>query len=141
MSDNKIRNYFRQALEEAIKAAEAEGMAKKAENDIRLAANIEKMKPLVKLINALNDELGEVEGLAIFPYKYSEAVMIVSKTRHNHINCYIRPRHDSVYSYYESGLGPDYEFMILSDSVDEIMARVIDRIGKHIFALQARPED
>jgi hypothetical protein len=130
MSDDKIRNHFRQELEET----------KKAERDIELAANIEKMKPLVKLLNALNEELGEIEGLAIHPYTNGEAVMIVSKSDHDHIHCYIKPGDSSIYSYYESGLGPDYEFMALSDSVDEIMAKVIDRVGKHIFALQVRSE-
>ena len=112
MSDDKIRNHFRQEQEEAIKA----------EKDIELAVNIEKMKPLVKLLNALNEELCEIEGLAIHPYTNGEAVMIVSKTDHDHIHCYIKPGNNSIYSYCESGLSPDYEFITFSDSVDEIMA-------------------
>ena len=78
MSDHKIRNHLRQALDEAIKATAAEE-TKAIEENIRLAANIEKMKPLVKLLDALQDELGEVRGLAIIPYANGDGVAITTE--------------------------------------------------------------
>ena len=44
MSDDKIRNHLRLALDEAVKVAAAEA-TKKAEEDPGLAADIAKMKP------------------------------------------------------------------------------------------------
>jgi hypothetical protein len=68
MTDDKFTDLLRQALDEAVKAVEAEA-TKKIAADSRLAADIEKMKPLLKLLNCLKAELGEVEGLRIIPYR------------------------------------------------------------------------
>lgn len=137
MSDEKIRNHLRQALDEAIKAAEAEE-TKKIEEDARLAADIEKMKPLVKLLNCLKAELGEVEGLRIIPYTNGDGVAITTEIHPNWLYGYIKHYGNSGYKYYEEGLSPDDGFYFYSDSADEVMAKVIDRVGRHIYSLQAR---
>ena len=140
MSDQKIRNHLRQALDEAIKAAEAEE-TKKAEENIRLAADIEKMKPLIKLLNSLKAELGEIEGLRIIPYTNGDGVAITTEIHPNWLYGYIKHYGNSGYKYYEEGLNPDDGFYFYSKSAHEIMDKVIDRIGRHIYALQVRAEN
>ena len=140
MSDDKIRNHLRQALDEAIKAAEAEE-TEKVEENTRLAADIEKMKPLVKLLDALQDELGEVEGLAIIPYANGDGVAITTEIYPDWLYGYIKHYGSSGYKYYEEGLSPDGGFYFYSESAQEIMAKVIDRVSRHIRALRARSED
>jgi len=140
MSDQKIRNHLRQALDEAIKAAEAEETKKAAENT-RLAADIEKMKPLVKLLNSLKAELGKVEGLRIIPYTNGDGVAITTEIHPNWLYGYIKHYGNSGYKYYEEGLNPDDGFYFYSKSAHEIMDKVIDRIGRHIYALQVRAEN
>ena len=140
MSDDKIRNHLRQALDEAIKAAEA-AETEKVEENTRLAADIEKMKPLVKLLDALQDELGEVEGLAIIPYANGDGVAITTEIYPDWLYGYIKHYGSSGYKYYEEGLSPDSGFYFYSESAQEIMAKVIDRVSRHIRALRARSED
>ena len=43
--------------------------------------------------------------------------------------------------YYEEGLSPDGGFYFYSESAHEIMAKVIDRVSRHIRVLRARLED
>jgi hypothetical protein len=140
MSDDKIRNHLRQALDEAVKAAQAEA-TKKAEEDPRLAADIAKMKPLVKLLDALQDELGEVEGLTIIPYTNGDGVAITTEIYPDWLYGCIKHYGNSGYRYYEEGLNPDDGFYFYSVSAHEIMAKVIDRVGRHICTLRARSED
>ena len=140
MSDHKIRNHLRQALDEAIKATAAEE-TKAIEENIRLAANIEKMKPLVKLLDALQDELGEVRGLAIIPYANGDGVAITTEIYPDWLYGYIKHLGNSGYKYYEEGLSLDGGFYFYSESAHEIMAKVIDRVSRHIRDLRARSED
>lgn len=137
MSDDKIQNHLRQALDEAIKAAEE---TKKAGKDTRLAADIEKMKPLVKLLNSLKAELGEVEGLRISPYTNGDGVAITTEIYPDWFYGYVRHYGNSGYKYYEEGMNPDDGFYFYSESAHDIMAKVIDRVGRHICALRARAE-
>ena len=137
MSDDKIQNHLRQALDEAIKAAEE---TKKAGEDTRLAADIEKMKPLVKLLNSLKAELGEVEGLRISPYTNGDGVAITTEIYPDWFYGYVRHYGNSGYKYYEEGMNPDDGFYFYSESAHDIMAKVIDRVGRHICALRARAE-
>ena len=140
MSDDKIRNHLRQALDEAVQAAQAEA-TKKVEEDPGLAADIAKMKPLVKLLDALQDELGEVEGLRIIPYTNGDGVAITTEIYPDWLYGYIKHYGNSGYRYYEEGLNPDDGYYFYSASAHEIMAKVIDRVGRHICALRARSED
>lgn len=140
MSDHRIRIHLRRALEEATKASEAEETEKAAENT-RLAADIKKMKPLIKLLNSLKAELGEVEGLRIIPYTNGDGVAITTEIHPNWLYGYIKHYDKSGYKYYEEGLNPDDGFYFYSESPHEIMAKVMDRIGRHIHALQVRAED
>jgi hypothetical protein len=140
MTDQNIRNHLRQALDEAIKAAQAEE-TKKAEENTRLAADIEKMKPLVKLLNSLKAELGEVEGLRIIPFTNGDGVAITTEIHPNWLYGYIKHYGNSGYKYYEEGLNPDDGFYFYSKSADEIMAKVLDRVGRHICALRARSDN
>jgi len=140
MSDDKIRNHLRRALDEAVKAMEAE-KTKKAEEDTRLAADIEKMKPLLKLLNSLEAELGEIEGLRIIPYTNGDGVAITTELSPNWLYGYIKYYRNSGYKYYEEGLNPDDGLYFYSESAHEIMAKVIDRVGRHICAMRARSED
>jgi len=137
MTDQKIRKHLRQALDEAIKAAEAEETSKAAENT-GLVADIEKMKPLVKLLNSLKDELGEVEGLRIIPYTNGDGVAITTEIHPHWLYGYVKHYGNSGYKYYEEGLNPDDGFYFYSKSVHEIMVKVLDRVGRHICALRAR---
>jgi len=138
MSDDKIRNHLRQALDEAIKIAEE---SKKAAEGTRLTADIEKMKPLVKLLNSLKAELGEVEGLRIIPYTNGDGVAITTEIYPDWLYGYIKHYGNSGYKYYEEGLSPNDGFYFYSESAHEIMTKVIDRVGRHIYALRARSED
>lgn len=140
MPDDKIRNHLRQALDEAINAVAAETTKKVAE-DSRLANDIEKMKPLLKLLNSLKAELGEVEGLRIIPYTNGDGVAITTEIYPNWFYGYVKHYGNSGYKYYEEGLSPDDGFYFYSESAQEIMTKVIDRVGRHIYALQARSED
>ena len=140
MSDEKIKNHLRQALDEAIKAAAAEE-TKKVAGNTRLAADIEKMKPLVKLLDALQDELGEVKGLAIIPYANGDGVAITTEIYPHWLYGYIKHYGSSGYKYYEEGLSPDGGFYFYSESAHEIMAKVVDRVSRHIRDLRARSED
>jgi len=140
MPDNKIRNHLRQALDEAINAVAAETTKKVAE-DSRLANDIEKMKPLLKLLNSLKAELGEVEGLRIIPYTNGDGVAITTEIYPNWFYGYVKHYGNSGYKYYEEGLSPDDGFYFYSESAQEIMTKVIDRVGRHIYALQTRSED
>lgn len=140
MPDDKIRNHLRQALDEAIKAVAAETTKKVAE-DSRLADDIEKMKPLLKLLNSLKAELGEVEGLRIIPYTNGDGVAITTEIYPNWFYGYVKHYGNSGYKYYEEGLSPDDGFYFYSESAQEIMTKVIDRVGRHIYALRARSED
>ncbi|MGB5327921.1 MAG: hypothetical protein WBO58_06835 [Gammaproteobacteria bacterium] len=140
MPDDKIRNHLRQALDEAINAVAAETTKKVAE-DSRLANDIEKMKPLLKLLNSLKAELGEVEGLRIIPYTNGDGVAITTEIYPNWFYGYVKHYGNSGYKYYEEGLSPDDGFYFYSESAQEIMTKVIDRVGRHIYALQTRSED
>ena len=140
MLDDKIRNHLRQALDAAISKAEAEETEKTAEN-ARLAADIEKMKPLVKLLNSLQAELGKVEGLRIIPYANGDGVAITTELHPNWLYGYVKHYGSSGYKYYEEGLNPQDGFYFYSESADEIMVKVIERVGRHIHALRARSED
>ena len=140
MPNDKIRNHLRQALDEAIKAAAAETTEKLAE-DSRLADDVEKMKPLLKLLNSLKAELGEVEGLRIIPYTNGDGVAITTEIYPNWFYGYVKHYGNSGYKYYEEGLSPDGGFYYYSESAQEIMAKVIDRVSRHIRALRARSED
>lgn len=138
MADDKIRNHLRQALDEAIKAA---AETKKAEEDTRLAADIEKMKPLLTLLNSLKAELGEVEGIRIIPYTNGDGVAITTEIYPNWFYGYVKHYRNSGYKYYEEGSNPDDGFYFYSESAHEIMAKVIDRVGRHIYALRVRSKD
>ena len=134
MWDEKIRNHLRQALDEAVKAAQAEE-TKKIKEDARLAADIEKMKPLLKLLYCLKAELGDVKGLRIIPYTNGDGVAITTEIHSNWLYGYIKHYGSSGYKYYEEGLSPDDGFYFYSDEADDVMAKVIDRIGRHICSL------
>jgi hypothetical protein len=132
MTDDKFTDLLRQALDEAVKAVEAEA-TKKIAADSRLAADIEKMKPLLKLLNCLKAELGEVEGLRIIPY--------TTEIYPEWFYGYVKHYGNSGYKYYEEGSSPDDGFYFYSESATEIIAKVIDLVGRHIYALRARSEN
>jgi hypothetical protein len=137
MTDDKFTDLLRQALDEAVKAVEAEA-TKKIAADSRLAADIEKMKPLLKLLNCLKAELGEVEGLRIIPYTNGDGVAITTEIYPEWFYGYVKHYGNSGYKYYEEGSSPDDGFYFYSESATEIIAKVIDRVGRHICALRAR---
>jgi tetrahydromethanopterin S-methyltransferase subunit B len=140
MPRDKIRDHLKLALDEAIKAVEAEA-TKKAGEDTALAADIEKMKPLLKLLDSLKAELGEVEGLRIIPYPNRDGVTITTEIYPNWFYGYVKHYGNSGYKYYEEGLSPDDGFYFYSESSREIMAKVIDRVGRHICALRAQSKN
>jgi len=112
MSDDKIRDHLKLALDEAVKAVEAEA-TRKAEGDTGLTADIEKMKPVLKLLNSLKAELGEVEGLRIIPYPNGDGVTITTEINPNGLHGYVKHCGRSGYKYYEEGLSPDEGFYFL----------------------------
>ena len=140
MTGDKIRDHLKLALDAAIKAVEAEA-TKKAAEDTALAADIEKMKPLLKLLDSLKAELGEVEGLRIIPYPNGDGVTITTEIYPNWFYGYVKHYGNSGYKYYEEGSSPGDGFYFYSESATEIIAKVIDRVGRHIYALRARSEN
>lgn len=138
MPDKKIRHHLRLALAEAVKAEKQCLLNNGLACNINLVETIEKMKPLLKLLGALKMEIGDVEGLAILPYPNGDGVTITTEIYQHWLYGYIKHYGNSGFKYYEEGLQPEDGFYFYSDSAEEIMARVIDRVGRHICALRAQ---
>ena len=65
MTNENIRKYLRKALNEVISAEEKRVTEILNGSDTKIAEGIEKMKPLMELLLALKQEVGEVPGLDI----------------------------------------------------------------------------
>ena len=145
MSDDKIRSHLRKALDEVIKAEKERVSAILNEADANIADGIEKMKPLIQLLNALKNEVGEVEGLEISLAEKGHMAAVHAKTSVTYDSFSISTNYEntkyaieefSSFSVDDSYREEKYEY----DTVEDVMAKVIDLVGKHIGSEQAQSD-
>ena len=143
MSEQEIRNHLRSALAAVVDAEQNRVSGILNDSKIRIAQGVEKMKPLITLIRALKEEVGEVEGLEISPAEHGHMAVVRAQTS-------VTTESLSISTNYENSVFVIEEFSSFSvdgswhedrkeySSAEDVMARVLEVVGKHIGGQQAQ---
>lgn len=143
MSEQEIRKHLRSALASVIETEHNRVSEILNDSKIRLTVSIEKMKPIISLIRALKEEAGKVEGLEISPAEHGHMAIVRAETS-------VTTESLSISTNYENSAFEIEEFSSFSidnswhkdrkkySSVEDVMARVLDVVGKHIGGQQAQ---
>jgi hypothetical protein len=145
MADEKIRSYLRRALDEVSIAEKNRVSEILNDADVSISKGIEKMMPLIQLLNALKDEVGTIEGLEISPAAKGHMATVRTKTSVTNDSYSISTNYDnSKYTIDEfSSFSIDGSYREEKneyETVEDVMAKVIDLVGKHIGAAEAQSE-
>lgn len=143
MSEQEIRNHLKNALASIVELEHKRVSKILNDSKIKIAEGIEKMEPIITLIRALKEEVGDVEGLDISPAEHGHMATIRAKTSgateslsistNYENNAFVIEESSSFYfdnSYDENT--KEYS------SAEDVMARVLDVVGKHIGGQQAQ---
>lgn len=80
MSEQEIRKHLRSALASVVEAERNRVSEILHDSKIKIAGGIEKMKPVIALIRALKEEVGNVEGLEISPAEHGHMATVRAQT-------------------------------------------------------------
>ena len=143
MSEEEIRSHLKSALASVVDAERNRVSAILNDSNAKIAEGIEKMKPLIALIRALKEEIGDVEGLEISPADHGHMAVVRAQTS-------VTTESLSVSTNYGNSAFLIEEFSSFSvdnswhedrkeySSAEDVMARVLEVIGKHIGSQQAQ---
>lgn len=143
MSEQEIRKHLRSALASVIEAEHNRVSEILNDSKIKVAVSIEKMRPIIALILALKEEVGEVEGLEISPAEHGHMATVRAQSS-------VTTESLSISTNYENSVFEIEEFSSCSfdnswhedrkeySSAEDVMARVLDLVGKHIGGQQAQ---
>lgn len=145
MSDQEIRSYLRSALAIVVDAEQARVSAILDDSNAKIAQGVEKMKPLITLISALKEEIGDVDGLEISPAEHGHMATVRAQT-----SCTTDSL--SISTNYENTAFVIEEFHSFSSSFDnswhedrneysstgDVMERVLKIVGEHIGSQMAQ---
>jgi len=138
MTDVSIREHLRAALEETIAQEKKRLHDIYDKSDADIAARIEMMRPLVSSLMALDLEIGKVEGVEIrpAPHGHMATVRLQSSTLDQTFSISTTSGNQSFEveerSYYKFGDRDTFEQRHSYPSADQVLALVVDAIGKHI---------
>jgi hypothetical protein len=146
MSDERIRSYLRQVLSEVTKREKERVSAILDNADKSIAEGIEKMKPLIQLLKALKDEVGEVEGLKISLADAGHMATVradtsVTTDSYSISTCYDNSAFTIEAFHSFSVDGSYHEEKKEYASAEEVITKVIELVGNHIGAQQAHNEN
>lgn len=142
MSEEEIRNHLKSALAAVVDTERNRVSAILDDSNVKIAAGIVKMKPIIALIRTLKEEVGEVEGLEISPADHGHMAVIRAQTS-------VATESLSVSTNYGNSAFVIEEFSSSSvdnswdedrkeyPSAEDVMARVLEVVGKHMGAQQA----
>ena len=154
MSKQEIRNHLKSALTTIVEAeqervsavleAEDERVSATLKDaEINIAKRVEMMKPLISLIQDLKEEAGEVEGLRIeiSPHGHFASVFALTSMTHDYLGISTNSK-NTAYEIEEEHDRRDDNCCRTHyadyPSVDDVMARVLEFVGKHIGGQQAQ---
>ena len=113
------------------------------ESKIKIAEGVEKMRPIITLVRALQEEVGEVEGLEISPAEHGHLATVHAQTS-------VTTETLSISTNYGKSAFVIEEFSSFSvdgsyhedrkeySSAEDVMARVLEVVGKHMGGQQAQ---
>jgi hypothetical protein len=146
LSGNLDRNLSRLDLMEAMNVETEKNLDNTSTTDIRIAEGVEKMKPLMKLLIALKNQVGEVNGLEIRPvetgHEAGHIVIVQARSAVSTDSYSISTNNDNSLFMVEgfcsfSGDGSfradNYEY----DTVNEVMTKVMNLVAEHIGEVEA----
>ncbi len=145
MANENIRKHLRQALNEVIGAEEKRVTEILNDSDTKIAEGIEKMKPLMQLLLALKQEVGDVPGLDISLAEHGHMATVRADTSVTHDSYSVSTNYDNskfkieVFSTFSID-GSIHEEAIEFDTADEAMEKIIGLVGKHIGGERAQSE-
>jgi len=145
MSEQEIRNHLRSALAAVVEAEQKRVSAILNDSRIKIAKGIEMMKPLITLIRALKEEVGEVDGLVISTAEHGHMATVRAQTSVTTDSLSIKTNYDNSAFVIEefSSFSIDSSCREVSreySSAEDAMARVLEIVGKHIGGQQAQRE-
>ena len=145
MSNDNIRSYLRKALDEVAEEEKNRVSEILSNADISITEGIEKMKPLIQLIIALKDEVGKVKGLEISPAEKGHMATVRATTSVTTDSYSISTNLDNSKFTIEEFSTFSIDGSISEDkneyeTVEDVMAKIIDLVGKHIGSEQAQSE-
>lgn len=143
MSDQEVRSHLRSALAAVVDAEQNRVSAILIDSKIKIAEGIEKMRPIITLIQALKEEVGKVEGLEISPAVHGHMAIVRSETSVTTERLSISTNYDnSTFVIEESSSflmdGSWHEDRNEYASAEDVIARVLETVGKHIGGQQAQ---
>jgi hypothetical protein len=140
VSENEIRTHLRQALAYVIDAERRRVSTELEGVNQRIARSIEAMKPIIKMILALKEEIGTVEGLKIRPADHGHMATIETDDGATQESFSISTNYEN--SAFEIDVstfcGSFHEKIEMYNSVEDVMTRVVNVVGKHIGKQQAK---
>jgi hypothetical protein len=146
MEENNINKHLRAALSEII-ALEKTRLHQLYDNsDEKIKQRVKKMVPIVRALNVLKEEVGEVKGIVIgtAPHGHMATVRLSSLTSNDNFsistNCGNTKYSIERRRYYDFEDGGIYEEEYDFDDASEVLKLVIDAIGKHIASVQVLDE-
>ncbi|MCH7821786.1 MAG: hypothetical protein IIA07_07190 [Proteobacteria bacterium] len=145
MSDENIKKHLRAALAEAIDVEKAKVQEMLDDTEKRVADGVTMMAPLIKLIEALRDEIGEVEGLMIRPSIHGHiASVTVRDSASSHRLSISTDLNNEKYAIEETisfSFAPERsETTHKYDTADQAMQHIVKVVGKHIGSAEAHQE-
>lgn len=144
MSKN-IRDHLRKALDEVVQAEKSRVKEVLDNADASTNECVHKMKPLMELLSELKLEVGEVPGLDIDIAGLGHMASVDADTSVTHDSFCISTNSDNSKFQIEvlSTSSVDdsiYEDEVLFDTIEEVMDKVIELVGKHIGGAEAQSE-
>ncbi len=143
MSGQEFMNHLRSALAAVVDAERNRVSEILNDSKTKIAAGVEKMKPIIILIRALKEEVGDVEGLEINPAEHGHMAVVRAQTS-------VTTESLSISTNYENSAFVIEEFSSFSidgswredrkeySLSEDVMARVFEVVGKHIGGQQVQ---
>ena len=143
MSEQEIQNHLRSALAAVVEAEQNRVSVILNESKIKIAEGVEKMRPIITLVRALQEEVGEVEGLEISPAEHGQMATVHAQTSVTTETLSIPTNYgNSVFVIEEfssfSVDGSYHEDRKKYSSAEDVVARVLEVVGKHMGGQQAQ---
>ncbi len=143
MSDQEVKSYLRSALALIVDAEQARVSAILDDSKVRIAQGIEKMRPVITLIRALKEEVGDVEGLDISPAEQGHMATVYAQTSVTTDRLSISTNYGNTAFVIEESHSFSVDNSWQEDrneysSIEDLMARVLKVVGEHIGGQKAQ---
>ncbi len=145
MTDEAIKSHIQQALAAVVDKQKQDVSSHLDDFESKIAEGIQKMAPLMQLLNALKEEAGEVNGLDIDLAEAGHMATVSTRGAVTYDSYSVSTNYDNSKFTIEEFSTFDIDNSVREetheyDTAEDVMTKVIKLVGEHIGSEQAHAD-